>query len=115
MHTNLSPLPKLTGEIILEVFTHRSLRFPGAPSNEDSEFGDNTRLAALGEKILEAAVTDTLFRKRPMLSAVDIEVCWRSYRILTTCLIAVDHADTTERTSIPPERRRLDHRIQAQG
>ena len=71
---SLPPLPKLTGEIILEVFTHRSLRFPGAPINEDSEYGDNERLAILGEKALETAVTDTLFRKRPMLKAHEIEV-----------------------------------------
>ncbi|KIP12063.1 hypothetical protein PHLGIDRAFT_114115 [Phlebiopsis gigantea 11061_1 CR5-6] len=69
----LPTLPKLTGEIILEVFTHRSLRFPGAPIDEDSEHGDNERLAVLGEKVLEAAVTDTLFRKRPMLKGSDIE------------------------------------------
>lgn len=72
----LPPLPKLVGEIILDVFTHRSLRFPGAPTNEDSEYGDNDRLAVLGEKVLDAAVTDVLFRKRPMLKATDIEVCF---------------------------------------
>jgi len=70
---NLPPLPKLTGEIILEVFTHRSLRFQGAPINEDSDYGDNERLAILGERVLETAVTDTLFRKRPMLKADEIE------------------------------------------
>ena len=72
--TTLPPLPKLTGDIILDVFTHRSLRFPGAPISEDSEYGDNERLAVLGEKALETAVTDTLFKKRPMLKAADIEV-----------------------------------------
>ena len=71
----LPSLPKLIGEIILEVFTHRSLRFPGAPINEDSEYGDNERLAILGEKVLETAVTDTLFRKKPLLKGSDIEVC----------------------------------------
>jgi len=67
------PLPKLDGDVILEVFTHRSLRFPGAPLDQDSEYGGNERLAVLGEKVLEAAVTDTLFRKRPMLKGNDIE------------------------------------------
>lgn len=72
----LPALPKLPGEIILDVFTHRSLRFPGAPMNENSEYGDNGRLAVLGEKVLEAAVTDTLFRKRPMLKGHELEVRW---------------------------------------
>ncbi len=71
--SNFPPLPKLPGEVILDVYTHKSLRFPGAPS-DDSEYGDNERLAILGEKVLETAVTDTLFRKRPMLKADEIEV-----------------------------------------
>ncbi|KAI0961970.1 hypothetical protein AcV7_000925 [Taiwanofungus camphoratus] len=69
----LPPVPKLHGEIILEVFTHSSLRFPGAPTNEDSEYGNGERLSVLGEKILEAAVTSALFSKRPMLKADDIK------------------------------------------
>lgn len=72
--TQVPPIPKLQGEIILEVFTHRSLRFHGAPLDQDSEYGDNERLAVLGEKVLEAAVTDALFRQRPMLKGTDIEV-----------------------------------------
>ncbi|KAI0734672.1 ribonuclease III domain-containing protein [Fomitopsis betulina] len=70
---SLPVAPKLRGDIILEVFTHRSLRFPGAPINEDSEFGDNERLAVLGEKVLELAVTFALFTKRPMLKSVELE------------------------------------------
>lgn len=70
----LPAAPKLRGDIILEVFTHKSLRFPGAPINEDSEFGDNERLSILGEKVLQLAVTFALFNKRPMLKAEDIEV-----------------------------------------
>ena len=71
---SLPAAPKLRGDIILEVFTHKSLRFPGAPINEDSEFGDNERLAVLGEKVLELAVTFALFNKRPILKAEEIEV-----------------------------------------
>ncbi|KAI0785071.1 hypothetical protein C8Q75DRAFT_809611 [Abortiporus biennis] len=71
--TSLPPIPRLSGEIILEVFSHRSLRFRGAPADEDLEFGDNDRLAAIGEKAFELAVTDALFRKRPMLKATEIE------------------------------------------
>jgi len=69
----LPTAPKLRGDIILEVFTHKSLRFPGAPTNEDSEFGDNERLSVLGAKVLETAVTSALFGKRPMLKADEIE------------------------------------------
>ena len=71
--------PKLRGDIILEVFTHKSLRFPGAPINEDSEFGDNERLSVLGEKVLELAVTFALFNKRPMLKVDEIEVRHSQY------------------------------------
>ncbi|PCH33926.1 hypothetical protein WOLCODRAFT_22338 [Wolfiporia cocos MD-104 SS10] len=69
----LTPVPQLHGDIILEVFTHKSLRFPGAPTNEDSEYGDSERLSLLGEKVLEVAITFALFNKRPLLKAHDIE------------------------------------------
>ena len=69
----LPPLPGLSGDIILEVFTHRSLRFPGAPTAGGDEYG-NDRLAAIGEKALEMAITDALFRQRRVLKAVEIEV-----------------------------------------
>ncbi|KZT02927.1 uncharacterized protein LAESUDRAFT_660725, partial [Laetiporus sulphureus 93-53] len=60
------PVPKLPGDIILEVFSHRSLRFPGAQTNEESDCGDNERLSMLGEKVLDTAVTFTLFNKKPL-------------------------------------------------
>ena len=69
---DLPNIPRLSGDIILEVFTHRSIRFAGAPANE--EYGDNERLASLGEKAFDLAVSDALFRKRPMLKAEDIDV-----------------------------------------
>lgn len=66
-------LPKISGDLMLEVFTHKSLRFNGAPANE--EFGDNERIAELGSRVLETAVTYALFRKKePMLSANEIQV-----------------------------------------
>ncbi|CAL1695090.1 unnamed protein product [Somion occarium] len=68
----LAPLPALSGDIILEVFTHRSLRFPGAPNSQEFEYG-NDRLAIIGEKALEMALTDALYRQRPILKAHDIE------------------------------------------
>ena len=63
-------IPQLNGEIILDVFTHRSLRFPGATSS----YGDGGRLAILGEKALECAVTYTLFKRKPLLDQAQIQV-----------------------------------------
>ena len=74
----LPPIPKLNGEVLLDVFTHRSLRFEGAPTDETSEYGDNMRLATLGEAILRATVMDTLFKKRPMLQSKELDVCSHS-------------------------------------
>ncbi|KZT30884.1 hypothetical protein NEOLEDRAFT_43340 [Neolentinus lepideus HHB14362 ss-1] len=68
---NIPPLPKLSGDMTLEVFTHKSLRFEGAPRNE--EVGDSDRLAVLGGKVLDMVVANTLFNKRPMLQADEIE------------------------------------------
>lgn len=65
-------LPGLSGDITLEVYTHRSLRFTGTPQ-ELSEYGDNDRLALMGERAMDTAVTDALFRKKPMLNATEIE------------------------------------------
>ncbi|KAJ3483127.1 hypothetical protein NLI96_g6521 [Meripilus lineatus] len=71
--TNLPTIPRISGDLILTVFTHRSLRFPGAPRDDDAEYGDSDRLAVLGEKALDMAVTDALWRKRPMLKAEEIQ------------------------------------------
>ena len=108
----LPALPKLTGEIILEVFTHRSLRFPGAPIDEDSEHGDNERLAVLGEKVLEAAITDTLFRKRPMLKGSDIEVRESGRVPLTLMLTAPSSAETPKGAALRQEYRAVDYWLQ---
>ncbi|TFK56720.1 hypothetical protein OE88DRAFT_1730182 [Heliocybe sulcata] len=67
---NIPPLPKLSGDMTLEVFSHKSLRFEGAPRND--EVGDSDRLAVLGAKVLDMAVMHTLFSKRPMLDADDL-------------------------------------------
>lgn len=60
------------GEMMLDVFTHRSVRFAGAPPNED--FGDSERLGCIGQKVLALAVTSALFHQRPMLNASMMEV-----------------------------------------
>ncbi|KAF8490752.1 hypothetical protein JB92DRAFT_1295642 [Gautieria morchelliformis] len=56
----------LQGELLLNVFTHRSLR-------QDGGSGDNERYAALGEKVFEASVTYSLFTTYPALVGKDIE------------------------------------------
>lgn len=69
---NVPPLPELVGDIILEIFTHKSIQFDG-PNHP--EYGDNTRLAELGGQALQVAVTRTLFDlKEPMLSVDEIAV-----------------------------------------
>lgn len=73
---NLPPLPKIEGDVdlVLDVYTHNSLRFGGAPLNED--YGDTDRLAELGAKILELAVTFHFYSKKPMMISTDIAVGW---------------------------------------
>ena len=66
-------LPRINGDVALQVFTHISLRRPGAsPANYD----DNGRLADLGRNLFELALTDILFRQRPMLQATEISVSY---------------------------------------
>ncbi|EIM83667.1 uncharacterized protein STEHIDRAFT_63156 [Stereum hirsutum FP-91666 SS1] len=55
------------GDMMSDVFTHSSVRFAGAPLNED--FGDTVRLACVEQKVLTLAVTSALFNQRPILNA----------------------------------------------
>ncbi|KAG6830297.1 hypothetical protein H0H92_001375 [Tricholoma furcatifolium] len=59
------PLPPISSDLILQVFTHVSLR---RRSNNPEDYGDNERLIRLGELVLDAAVTSVLFNKRPILT-----------------------------------------------
>lgn len=64
-------IPRLNGiEMILQVFTHKSLRRPAVDPNAD--LYDNERLSALGEKVVESAVTYCLFAKRPILTVEEM-------------------------------------------
>jgi dsRNA-specific ribonuclease len=71
--SNMPPFPKIDGhhDLLLDVYTHKSLRFSGAPLNE--EYGDTDRLAILGEKVLDLAVTSYLFSRKPILPAPEID------------------------------------------
>jgi len=68
----LPPLPTIVGEdLLLDIYTHKSLIPSGAPMNE--EYGDTDRLADLGARVLDLAVTFHLHSKRPMLSALEVD------------------------------------------
>jgi dsRNA-specific ribonuclease len=57
-------IPKLRGDVILQVFTHRSLR------------GYDERLPELGSTVLDAIVTHILFSKVPPLRVSEIQVVY---------------------------------------
>lgn len=61
---NLPPLPKIEGdvELLLDVFTHNSLRMSSAPMKED--YGDTDRLAELGAHVLRVVVATHYFRQK---------------------------------------------------
>ncbi|KAF4622865.1 hypothetical protein D9613_002255 [Agrocybe pediades] len=63
----LPPLPRIDGDVdlMLDVHTHPSLRHPSTPPNPD--YGDTTRLAELGSKVLDLAVTYHFLQERPFL------------------------------------------------
>lgn len=98
MDPHLPPAPKIDGEAMLEVFVHRSMKFSGAPLNGDSPYGDGQRLQVLGDKVLEAAYTDVLFYKRPMLKADELKVCCATrYASSDTCSL---HAPRSNRSKL---------------
>ncbi|KAG6862194.1 hypothetical protein C0995_004276 [Termitomyces sp. Mi166 len=63
------PLPKVSSDLVLQVFTHISLR---RTSGSAEDYGDNERLIRLGQLVLDAAVTSILFNKRPILTTQEI-------------------------------------------
>lgn len=73
LQDNLPPLPKISGDIILQVFTHKSLQRSNGGTLEDNS--DNQRLAVLGKAALEAVVTHSLFKQRAQLATSEIRVC----------------------------------------
>jgi hypothetical protein len=60
----LPPLPTIVGEdLLLDIYTHKSLIPSGAPMNE--EYGDTDRLADLGARVLDLAVTFHFIQRDP--------------------------------------------------
>jgi dsRNA-specific ribonuclease len=72
MDPSLPVLPTISGDpnIMLDVYTHSTVRHTGGTS--DPEYGNPERLAELGKRMLDLAVTYHFFRLTPHLSAVDI-------------------------------------------
>lgn len=83
----LPPLPPLDGDLLLEVYTHSSLYYEGRPIVE--EYGDSERLAVLGSEVLNLAIAQRLFNKRPMMTAAEAKVSTvnHSDRYLATNLL----------------------------
>lgn len=72
--SNLPPIPEIGGDVdlLLDVYTHASLRHPSTQVNE--EYGDPERLAELGTNALDLAVTNYLYLERPFLTGREIQV-----------------------------------------
>jgi dsRNA-specific ribonuclease len=65
------PRPPLSGEMFLQVSTHKSLRRKGVSPDQ---FGDNERMIELGKTVFDLVLTLHLLRKRPMLKVKDLAV-----------------------------------------
>lgn len=70
---SIPQLPKIEGnfDLFLDVHTHKSLRANAAPNEQ---WGDTDRLAELGAKVLEMAVTYHFFSVRPFIAPDEIRV-----------------------------------------
>ncbi|KAL4070660.1 hypothetical protein J3A83DRAFT_3239525 [Scleroderma citrinum] len=65
--SNFPPLPPLDGELLLEVFSHRSYKY--TPDGDESA----ERLSELGSSVLNMVIVYTLFSKRPILSGHELK------------------------------------------
>ncbi|KAH9996467.1 hypothetical protein BJV77DRAFT_942190 [Russula vinacea] len=66
---SIPALPPVQSDAALTIFIHSSLK----TTAQNDRFGDSDRLAFTGKQVLGMAIAETLFEKRPMLSAVDLE------------------------------------------
>jgi hypothetical protein len=67
---SIPPLPPVQSDAALTIFIHSSLK----TTVQNDRFGDSDRLAFIGGHVLSMAIAETLFEKRPMFSAVEVEV-----------------------------------------
>jgi hypothetical protein len=66
------PLPLLDSPVLLEIFTHDSLRQDSLPVHPS--YRDRYRLSFLGEHTLKHAVAYCYFQLKPLLSVREIQV-----------------------------------------
>ena len=100
---NLPPIPPIEGELMLEVYTHESLNTkPGAITSD--EHGGSARLAILGERVLESAVMNNLFRRRPMYSAGQLKVSHLSVVVTVSGLSGVWRVGNDRRLCLQDKR-----------
>lgn len=114
--SDLPPLPRIEGDVdlMLDVYTHSSLRFGGAPMNDD--YGDTERLAELGAKVLELTVTNQLFLHRPFLHSKEIQVRLITIPRFSVIVNAVGHCLGKEGfNNLGCEPRKLAQGIRTQG
>ncbi|KAG1864711.1 hypothetical protein DFJ58DRAFT_772526 [Suillus subalutaceus] len=69
---SLPPLPPIQGELMLDVYTHRSML--GRDIDENTVHGNTERLAELGSSVLSMLVVYTLYSEKPMLPAHDLKM-----------------------------------------
>ena len=64
-------LPQISGDpdILLDIYTHESIQFPGMSMEKNTEYGDTKRLALLGHRTYELFATEALFSKKPSMNA----------------------------------------------
>lgn len=104
-------LPRITGDLMLETFSHKSLNLSYDPEMST----DNERLIELGRTVLEFAVTRYLYDKLPIVPGKDIPVCQRllakpkmDIKIYTTLLCPTG---STKRTPHDRKVRSLDNTL----
>ncbi|THH14357.1 hypothetical protein EW146_g5967 [Bondarzewia mesenterica] len=119
MGFRLPPLPSLDGDLMLDVYTHKSIRYSGAPMND--EYGDIERVNAIGKRVLAVGVATALFEKKPMFTAAELEAhidktlsdsnidAWvTAYQLREKVRAAPDHRKTLTE---PKETRHLFHSV----
>ncbi|KAF9502488.1 hypothetical protein BDN71DRAFT_1500607 [Pleurotus eryngii] len=65
-------LPKVDCELLLEAYTHKSLRKP--VGDVEDRLCDNERLAVLGKSVIGLVITGILYKQKPRRDAEEIEV-----------------------------------------
>lgn len=82
-------LPPLSGDVFLQVSTHKSLRLKGVSPDQ---YGDNERMIELGRQVFDLVLTEHLYRKRPMLKVKDLAVrrVWAKILCVKLTLLRAD-------------------------